>query len=235
VVTTAVNLLNRSPMRSVEAWTPYEAWHWRKPNVELLHTFGTIVYVKNTRPQLKKLVNKSIKMVFSSYEVGTKGYRAYGPCTGRIHITRDAIFDELVQWDKSKEATVNSDTDPFKFVVTTEQVAGQAKPALVGAAPGRRTPSPSPMPQGPPPIPQATKFVSPLSIEPDLDVDHDEELPMWFCWIDNVLGPVAVLGLVEHTFQEELHAISIEEPSSLQEAAQDPLWHMAMAEELHSI
>jgi transposase InsO family protein len=52
-VTAAVYLLNRSPTRSVEGRMPYEAWHGRKPNVEHLRTFGSIVYVKNIKPHLK--------------------------------------------------------------------------------------------------------------------------------------------------------------------------------------
>ena len=34
-VRTAVYILNRSPTRSLDGVTPYEAWHGRKPNVRL--------------------------------------------------------------------------------------------------------------------------------------------------------------------------------------------------------
>jgi hypothetical protein len=94
-----VYLLNQLPTRSVEGRTPYEAWHRRKPNVEHLCTFGSVVHVKNTRPHLKNLNDRSTKMVFIGYEAGTKGYRAYDQRTGHIHVTRDAIFDEMAQWD----------------------------------------------------------------------------------------------------------------------------------------
>jgi hypothetical protein len=57
----------------------YEAWHGRKPSVEHLRTFGSVVYIKNTKPHLKKLEDQSTKMVFVGYEAGTKGYRAYDP------------------------------------------------------------------------------------------------------------------------------------------------------------
>jgi hypothetical protein len=56
---TDVNLLNRSPTKSVEGMTPYKAWNGRKPNVSHLRTFGCIAYVKNTKPHPKKLDDRS--------------------------------------------------------------------------------------------------------------------------------------------------------------------------------
>jgi hypothetical protein len=50
--------------------------------------------VRNTTPHLKKLEDRGRKMIFVGYERGTKAYRAYDPITRRVHITRDAIFDE---------------------------------------------------------------------------------------------------------------------------------------------
>jgi hypothetical protein len=94
-ITTAIYLMNRSPMRSVEGMTPYEAWHRRKPSVGHLRMFGCLVYVKNTKPHLKTLEDHSTKMVFVGYEARSKAYRAYDPCTRRVHITHDAMFDEL--------------------------------------------------------------------------------------------------------------------------------------------
>jgi hypothetical protein len=63
-ITTVVYLLNRSPSRSVEGKTSYEAWHDRKPSIAHLHTFDCIIHVKNTKPLLKKLDDRSTKMVF---------------------------------------------------------------------------------------------------------------------------------------------------------------------------
>jgi hypothetical protein len=94
-ISIVVYLLNRSPTRSMEGMTPYEAWTGRKPSVSHLRTFGYIVYVKNTRPHLKKLDDRSTKMVFIGYEEGSKAYRAYDPCIGHVHITRDIVFNEL--------------------------------------------------------------------------------------------------------------------------------------------
>jgi hypothetical protein len=97
-VTTTFYLLNLSPTRSVEGKTPYEAWHSQKPSIDHLRTFGNIIHVKNTKPNLNKLDDRSTKMVFVDYEKGSKACRAYDPHTGWVHVTQDAVFDELAQW-----------------------------------------------------------------------------------------------------------------------------------------
>ncbi|KAH7845363.1 hypothetical protein Vadar_001167 [Vaccinium darrowii] len=98
-VSTAVFILNRSPTKALQGVTPYEAWHGKKPAVHFMRTFGCIAHVKVTRPHTKKLDDRSIKMVFVGYEPGSKGYRVYNPDSGRLHVTRDVIFDESKGWN----------------------------------------------------------------------------------------------------------------------------------------
>jgi hypothetical protein len=94
VVATAVYLLNRSPTRSLEGRTPFEAWYEKKPGVQHLCTFGCVIYVKDTTPNLKKLDDMSRPMIFIGYELGSKAYRVYNPLTKKVHVSRDVIFDE---------------------------------------------------------------------------------------------------------------------------------------------
>lgn len=63
-VATAVYLLKRSPTKSIEGMTPFEAWYGKKPAAHHLRTFGCIAHVKNTSPHLKKLDDRSTKMIF---------------------------------------------------------------------------------------------------------------------------------------------------------------------------
>jgi hypothetical protein len=100
-VNTAVYLLNRAPTKAVEGKTPFQTWYRKKPAVHHLKTFGCIVYVKNTMPHLKKMEDRSRKMIFVGYERGSKAYRAYDPVAKRVHVTRDVVFDEAAQWDWS--------------------------------------------------------------------------------------------------------------------------------------
>jgi hypothetical protein len=94
-----VYVLSRCPMKSVDGMTPFEAWHRRKPVVHHLRTFGCIVYVQNTTLHLKKLEDHGHKTIFVGYESGSKAYRAYDLIMKCVHVTRDMVFDEQVQWD----------------------------------------------------------------------------------------------------------------------------------------
>jgi hypothetical protein len=49
--------------------------------VHHFHMFGSVAYVKDTTPILRKLDDRSRAMIFVGYESGTKGYRVYDPFT----------------------------------------------------------------------------------------------------------------------------------------------------------
>jgi transposase InsO family protein len=93
-VTTAVYLLNRAPTQSVTGMTPYEAWHGARPDVSHLRVFGCVAHVRDVRPHLKKLEDRSRPMVFIGYEPGSKAWRFYDPVGKRVHVARDVVFDE---------------------------------------------------------------------------------------------------------------------------------------------
>jgi hypothetical protein len=71
-VITAVYLLNRVSCKAVGGRTPFEVCYKKKPTVHHLRTFGCIVYVRNTKPHLKKLDDRSRKMIFVGYERGQR-------------------------------------------------------------------------------------------------------------------------------------------------------------------
>ena len=98
-MTTAVFILNRAPTKALKGKTPFKAWHGRKPNVSFLRTFGCIGHVKNTKPHLGKLEDRSTPMVLLGFEEGNKAYRLYDPKGGRAVVSRDVVFDEMAAWD----------------------------------------------------------------------------------------------------------------------------------------
>jgi hypothetical protein len=98
-VSTAVFLLNRSYTRSVEGHSPYEAWHGVKPDVKFLRVFGCRAHAKVTKPDLKKLDDRSKPMVMVGYEPGGKAYRLYNPATKRVLVSRDDVFNEGRGWN----------------------------------------------------------------------------------------------------------------------------------------
>jgi len=94
----AVFILNRTPTKSLEGTTPFEAWHGRKPDVSFLRTFGCVGHVKKTKPNLAKLEDRSTPMVFLGYERGSKAYRLYDPASSKVVVSRDVVFDEAACW-----------------------------------------------------------------------------------------------------------------------------------------
>ena len=98
-MTTAVFILNRAPTKALKGKTPFKAWHGRKLNVSFLRTFGCVVHVKNTKPHLGKLEDRSTPMVLLGYEKGSKAYWLYDPKRGKVVISRDVVFDEKAAWD----------------------------------------------------------------------------------------------------------------------------------------
>ena len=90
---TVVYLLNHSLTQSLQSLTPYEAWIGKKPSVEHLQVFGSIVQMKCTKVPQKKLEDRSIPMVFIGYEVGTKAYHCFDPLNASVHISRDVVFE----------------------------------------------------------------------------------------------------------------------------------------------
>jgi transposase InsO family protein len=119
-VATAVYLLNRSPTRSVEGKTSFEVWYGKKPGVHHLRTFGCVVHVKNTTPNLKKLEDRSQPMIFIGYELGSKAYRAYDPVSKKVHVTRDVVFDEQALWNWGADAEHSTTDGGDTFIVETE-------------------------------------------------------------------------------------------------------------------
>jgi hypothetical protein len=47
-----------------------------------------------TKPDLKKLDDRSKPMVMVGYEPGGKAYQLYNPATKRVLVSRDVVFDE---------------------------------------------------------------------------------------------------------------------------------------------
>jgi hypothetical protein len=146
---TAVFILNRSPTRSLDGKTPYEAWQGERPAVSFFRTFGCIAHVKNRKPHLKKLEDRSTSMIFVAYEAGSKAYRVYNPVDGRVGVTRDVVFDEGAQWDWGVEAEGARNGGEEEFVVQypehIEQVVGGEpvgwSPAAANSPPAPMTPS----------------------------------------------------------------------------------------------
>jgi hypothetical protein len=242
-VSTAVYVLNRAFTRSVDGMTPYEAWHGTKPSVEHLRVFGCVAHVKNARPLLRKLDDRSTPMVFIGYEPGSKAYRVYDPTTRRVHVTRDAVFDELASWKwEEKDGTPSTSQDfVVEYVVTTESLpSAPLEPAHASEEhrggehsynwedPGTPATPPQAQEAHEHPVELATP---PLVADPELLDAADGGEPHRYRRVTDLLGP----GLVAPGLAERLLLATPEEPSCVAEALKEESWTKAMAEELTSV
>jgi hypothetical protein len=207
-VNCAVYLLNKTSSKSIEGKTSYELWVGNRPSVHHLRIFGCVAYVKVVKPNLRKLEDRSKAMIFVGYEPGSAAYRCYDPHTKRVHISRDVVFDEDASWDwtdnqtemTNSEFSVEGYPEDFQTTVTEtmlrEQLPGkhvqteeaeqdsggvsvspvslrqELSPARTAAIPGSAEPSPSATPPS-----------------TNLDADHDEDAPLRYRHLTDILGP----------------------------------------------
>ena len=93
-VVTAVYLRNRSPSRSVQNVTPFEAWTNEKPSISHLKTFGCKCYAHIPKQNRTKLEPKAKECIFVGYPSESKAYRVYDPVDKRLFVSRDVSFLE---------------------------------------------------------------------------------------------------------------------------------------------
>ncbi|XP_076923970.1 uncharacterized protein LOC143586277 [Bidens hawaiensis] len=104
----AVNILNRTPNRTLVNSTPFEALKGDKMNLKHLKVFGCKAYAKVLLPHLRKLDDRSNEMVYLGSESGSKAYRLFDPRTNRFCISRDVHFKEKEFWNWKEDARGNN-------------------------------------------------------------------------------------------------------------------------------
>lgn len=113
---TTIYILNQVATKSVIGETPFEALYKKKPKVHQLCTFECIAHVKELAPHLSKLQDQSTPFVFLGYETTSKAYRGFDPRTQKLHVSRDVLFEEDMEWSQELRVAENaSDTNVFKI------------------------------------------------------------------------------------------------------------------------
>lgn len=234
-VTTAVHLLNRATTNSVAGMTPYQAWCGRRPSVQHLRTFGCVAHVKVTRPNVKNLDDRSVPMVFLGYEPGSASYRVYHPPSGRVHVSRDVVFDENASWDWGSVAE-GQDGGMDSFIVElapAPTIGVQARktdaPTVLDTMPTMsaepstsqaryETPPPfTPVQRAPIATPTGIEFVSPPAGASEAPAG--EEAPRRYRTLENVWETTKE---VEAIYSDgELCMFAGEEPASFTEAEKE--------------
>jgi histone deacetylase 1/2 len=90
----ATYLINRTPSKVIGHETPLERLFKQKPDYTSLRIFRCACY-PNLRPYNRhKMEFRSKKCVFLGYSDMHKGFKCLEISSGRIHISRDVVFDE---------------------------------------------------------------------------------------------------------------------------------------------
>jgi len=97
-VVTAVYIMNRTPTTIVHSMTLEEKFIGKKPYVSHLKMFGCIAYVHVPDEKRSKLDPKAEKCIFIGYSLEQKGYSSFNPSTWKLQVSRDVVFDEMVNW-----------------------------------------------------------------------------------------------------------------------------------------
>jgi hypothetical protein len=190
------------------------------------------------RPHQKKLDDRSAPMVFIGYEPGAKAYRVYDPVAQRVHVSRDIIFDENRSWDWSV-TMVDATARASEFIVecgVMEEHEPAASPSVSPSSAATSTPA---VELAPVPVVEHSPgaFVSPPPSGSDnLDADHDEDVPLRYRTMDDILGPAIPCGPATRNLVQGVLMLQIgEEPHTFAEAHEEQAWRDAMAEEIKSI
>jgi hypothetical protein len=97
-VATAIYIMNQTSIIVVHGMTPKEKFIGKKPNVSHFKVFGCIAYVHVPDEKRSKLNPKVEKCIFIGYFLKQKGYKCFNPCTRKLQVNREVVFDEMVSW-----------------------------------------------------------------------------------------------------------------------------------------
>jgi len=76
-----------------------------------LQIFGCLVYIHIPQDKRKKLDPTNLNGIFIGYSSSSKSYRIYVKEDRWIEVTRYVIFDESIDYKKSKDVMVVSDEE----------------------------------------------------------------------------------------------------------------------------
>lgn len=216
----SVYILNKLPTRVLKGETPYEAWNGFKPKIDHVKVFGCLTHMKIAKVHTGKLDDRSKEVVYLGKEPGTKAYRLYDPFTGRLHVSKDVVFEELKSWNWTQPG-MEGIKSSSSFIIINANVSVQQEEDADFA-----TPVPSSLMQ----TEHSWDGSAGDSGGPnDENYDGNTE-PRHFRLLSDVYNETDEVELID-----ELMMAGIEEPICYSQEAKDVAWKKAMQEEINSI
>ncbi|KAI0498995.1 hypothetical protein KFK09_019895 [Dendrobium nobile] len=106
-------LINRLPTITTNWKSPLSIMFNKKPDYKFLKVFGCACYPWIPSNQRTKLQPRSRSCVFLGYSHMSKGYKCLDISTGKIHISRHVVFDEITfPFQQTPTTTPRNTTSP---------------------------------------------------------------------------------------------------------------------------
>ena len=204
-VNTCVYVLNQSFTKILLDSTPYEKRSGRKPSIDHLRVFGSVVHVK-TAKKVSKLEDKSSVMILIGHELGTKAYRCLDPKNFKVTIGKDVIFEESQSWDFSQQRGQRIDL----ALTSTINLVNSSKFSAHNQD-------------------SNTTSIIPSDEQRDQDQSLEEDRPKRYKSIQEIYDETQ--GIEE----DDACFFSRDEPTSYIAAMKEDVWRQAMKEELEAI
>lgn len=239
---TASYIINLLPSEALKNISPFEKRFQKKPDYSSLRAFGTACYLCLHSVTEHKFEPRSLQCVFVGYSMEHKGYRCLYPPTGRVYITRHAVFDEdcFPFKQQFKPFIPTYDTRLLKAwqLATRRDEPVKETPQISRVLP--TPPASVPTVENPPPTHVPTPPVSPQPVMPTappvipVPVPVDAPAP-----VENThqMQTRSKAGIQKPNTRYSLVASkgSSSLPKNIHEAMQHPGWNNAVMEEIRNI
>lgn len=213
----SVYILNRVPTRALTNLTPYEARYKRKPNLSYIRVFGCLAYMKTSSKGVRKLDDRSKRVINLGKEPGTKGYRLYDPDNDQVSVSRDVTFEELESWPWNETGNEREVTEQFDVQLADESDCDAQSPPI-------EEPEENFSQGDTPPTPNDRSTMIRLNPE-DYNDSHEPKNQRLLSDIYEATEEI----------RDELNLMGVDEPGSFKHAVKDDNWKQAMEQEMESI
>ena len=251
VVATAIHLINRTPLKTLNLKAPIDLLSSEYPHLCLktnlsAKIFGCVVYVH--LHHIGKLDHRAIKCIFLGYSTRQKGYKCYHPSSRKVFITADAKFDDIKMfYDEASRSKGYLDSMAPEYDENEDHRMTQLE--LSNPAPGSNEQNPD-----------ASTIPSPIEEEEEsytLEItQNDAEKPKGDDVPSNNRWSIAVSKGVRECTQTKLYPVSnyvsytrmspeynlviqaimtVSIPKNVQEANSSNEWRKAMNEEMEAL
>ncbi|RVW80523.1 Retrovirus-related Pol polyprotein from transposon TNT 1-94 [Vitis vinifera] len=225
----AVHAINRIPSAVIHNQTLYERLFGSLPDYHHLRSFGSTCFVLLQPHEHNKLEPRSRLCCFLGYGETQKGYRCYDPVSHRLRVSRNVVF-----W----EHRLFVELSHFRSSLTNSSVLEIFPDESL--------------------VPSTNTFNPPLDFSPDIfdasprqvaDEQIDDELPHFELGSPAPALPedppqdipprhsTRVRSIPPHLLDYHCYTAlaTLHEPQTYREASTDPLWQIAMIEELDAL